>query len=191
MLVIEEKIGQPAMSVENQHFLLNEIVRRFRPNFYLEVGVWVGHSLMAAAYGNEDTACVGIENYSAHPDKDRLRKTFEDFNPMNSWVSQGDFIDVIPKLVTLKGHVGVYYYDGDHSHTGTLLGLYMALPLMAPHSYIIIDDLTLPQVKHAKDRFVNANAEWEEVMCIIPEREEKVENTYRNWYNGFCILERK
>lgn len=189
MLVINEKIGQPSMSVENQHFLINELVRRLQPNFYLEVGVWVGHSLMSAAYENEVTACVGIENFEKHPDRERLRKTFQDFEPLNAWVSEGSFEDVIPRLTNLIGKVGVYYYDGGHSHCSTLLGLYMAKPLMAPHSFIMVDDLTLDQVRHAKDRFLHANDEWNEVMCIVPERPTKKE--FRNWYNGFCILEKR
>lgn len=191
MLVINEKIGQPSMSVENQHFLINEIVRRFRPNFYLEVGTWVGHSLMSAAYQNEDTACVGIEDFSRHPDNERLQKTFLDMHPTNAWVCEGSFEDVIPQLKEMIGKVGVYYYDGDHAHCSTMLGLYMALPLLAPHSFILIDDLVMEPVHHAKTRFLDANPEWEEVMYIKPKREECVENIFRNWYNGFCVLERK
>jgi cephalosporin hydroxylase len=146
---------------------------------------------MAAAYQNEDTACVGIEDYSEHPDYDRLQKTFTDMKPTNAWVCEGSFQDVIPKLKEMKGKVGVFYYDGNHSHENTLLGLYMALPLLAPHSYIIIDDMLIPQVKHAKQRFVDANDEWTEVMCHIPERQKAIRNTFRNWLNGICILERK
>ena len=191
MYKIHEVIGEPSMSTENIRFLINEIVRRHHPNFYVEVGTWVGHSLMSAAYQNEDTACVGIEDFSRHPDRDRLNKTFTDMHPTNAWVCEGSFEDVIPQLTEMKKKVGVYYYDGDHSHCKTLLGLYMGLPLLTDHAYILMDDLVMEQVAHAKRRFLDANPEWKEVMCIVPPREECVKNNFRPWFNGFCVLERK
>jgi hypothetical protein len=189
MTVVEEKIGTPDMSVENTRFLINEIVRRVG-GIYLEVGVWVGHSLMSAAMYNDDIPCVGIENFSAHPDKARLAKSLESM-PNNVTMYNGSYVDILPQMEDYAGEITVYYYDADHSHLGTLLGLYMALPLLAPKSYILLDDLTLNQVRHAKNRFVNANIpNWEEVFCVVPPKELVIKKAYRNWFNGFSVLER-
>jgi hypothetical protein len=189
MAVVQEKIGSPDMSVENTRFLINEIVRRVG-GIYLEVGVFVGHSLMSAALHNPEVECIGIENFAVHADMERLAYVLKHHMPDNARVLNASFVDLLPRMTEYAGKVTVYYYDGSHSHKDTLLGLYMALPLMAPKSYILIDDMTLNQVRHAKNRFVNANDEWEEVLCIVPPRELVIKKTFRNWYNGFCVLER-
>lgn len=188
MSIIEDKIGEPSMSVENTRFLINEIVRQVG-GIYLEVGVWVGHSLMSAAVFNPDVECIGIENFSAHPNKERLANSMK-LMPKNVTLYDASFVDLLPKMGEYTDKVTVYYYDGHHSHAHTLLGLYMALPLLAPKSYILLDDLVMNQVRHAKNRFVNANSEWEEVFCVVPPKELVMKKTFRNWFNGFCVLER-
>jgi len=188
MTVVDERIGEPSMSVENTRFLINEIVRQVG-GLYLEVGVWVGHSLMSAAVYNPSVVCVGIENFSEHPNRERLTKSME-VMPKNVILYDGSYIDILPRMEDSVGEVTVYYYDAHHAHIDTLLGLYMALPLLAPKSYILLDDLVMNQVRHAKNRFVDANSDWKEIFYVEPPRELVLKNTFRNWYNGFCVLER-
>lgn len=186
MYRVGKELGWHAMSIENTNFLINEIVRRHDTDFYLEVGVWVGHSLMSAALYNPDVTCWGIENFSAHPDKKRLQGNLKHIIPKeNVTVLFGDFEELLPKMEILNGEVGVYYYDGDHSYYSTLLGLHLAQPLLSPHSYILIDDLMMKQVEGAKNQFLLDKPEWKEVFCHIPEQ------NYTPWYTGFCVLERK
>jgi cephalosporin hydroxylase len=188
MTIVDREIGTPDMSVENTRFLINEIVRRVG-GIYLEVGVYVGHSLMSASMYN-GAECIGIENFTEHVNIERFNKSMERM-PTNARVIKGSFEDVIPQMNDYKGMVNVYYYDGHHSYDKTLLGLYIVQPLMAPKSYILLDDLVMNQVRHAKNRFVNVNDEWEEVFCVVPPKELCLKNTFRNWYNGFCVLERQ
>jgi len=184
MDIVREKLDGTAMSVENTRFLINEIVRRHATDFYVEVGVWVGHSLMSAALYNEDVTCIGIDDFSEHPDKARLLRNMKHM-PNNAFLIREKFQTAIPKLRKLVGKVDVYYYDGDHSQHATLLGLCMALPLMRDHSYILLDDLRMQSVRLAKDRFLAIHPKWKERMCIVP-------NVERGpWYNGFCVLERE
>jgi hypothetical protein len=189
MTIIQDKIGEPAMSVENTRFLINEIVHQVG-GVYLEVGVWVGHSLMSAAVYNPNVECMGIENFSEHPNKERLANSMK-LMPQNATVYDGSYVDLLPLMEDYAGKITVFYYDGDHSYKGTLLGLDLALPLLAPKSYILLDDLIMSQVRYAKDKFVKNNSEWEEIFCVVPPIElvEK-DYTFRNWYNGFCVLER-
>lgn len=184
MAIVAEKLGTPDMSVENTRFLINEIVRRHAKEFYLEVGVWVGHSLLSAAMYNKDITCIGIEDFSMHPDKARLLRNMKRM-PNNAFLMREKFQTAIPKLHKLIGKVDVYYYDGDHSHHATLLGLCMALPLMRDHSYILLDDLIMQDVRLAKDRFLATYPEWKERLCIVPDKE------HGPWFNGFCVLERE
>jgi tRNA G46 methylase TrmB len=141
MKIIHETIGTPDMSVENTRFLINEIMRRVG-GVYLEVGVWVGHSLMSAAVHNPHVECVGIENFASHPDMKRLEYNLKHHIPSNAVVLNGSYVDIIPRMTEYIDDVDVYYYDGHHSHEATLLGLYMALPLMKKKSYILLDDGT-------------------------------------------------
>lgn len=189
MTIVDEVIGTPDMSVENTRFLINEIVRRVG-GIYLEVGVWAGHSLMSASVYNEDVECMGIENFSQHPQKERLARSLEAMSN-NVTIYDGSYVDILPRMTDYLGKITVYYYDGHHSHKDTLLGLYMAMPLMAPKSYILLDDLIMNQVRHAKNRFVDANDTWEEVFTVVPPRELVIKNTYRNWFNGFSVLEKQ
>ncbi len=190
MTIVEETIGQPAMSVENTRFLINEIVRRVG-GVYLEVGVFVGHSLMSAAVFNECAECIGIENFTEHADQKRLEYVIKHHMPDNATILHGSYEDIVPRLKEeYANDVNVYYYDGHHSYWATLLGLYMIQPLMAPKSYILLDDTVMNQVRHAKNRFVNANNDWKQVLEIVPPRELLIANTFKNWYNGFCVLEK-
>lgn len=190
MLVVSDVIGEPSMSTENFRFLLNEMVRRLG-GVYLEVGVWVGHSLMSAAIYNDDVECIGIENFTSHPDVERLRNTMTHIP--NARLIEGDCRDVIPTMhYDYGGKVSVYYYDGDHSLDGTLWGLQLAKPLMAPNSYMVIDDMIMNQVRHAVERFVRTEYEWNPALYIVPQRTSEITKMkFRPWYNGVAVLKRR
>jgi cephalosporin hydroxylase len=175
------------MSTPNGLTFLNELVRRTEARIYLEAGVWVGHSLLAAAIYNHKTQCVGLEDLSHNPQERRLKEAIQLF-PKNAVVYGISFQDF---FVQAKGHikdraVDVYYYDADHSYKATIDGLEMAQPYLSDDCYILVDDINMEQVRAAVDTFVETS-EWTEIFTI---EGRKGADDAHPWYNGTAILRR-
>ncbi len=175
------------MSTPNNLTLINEIVKRTEARIYLEAGVWVGHSILAAAIYNPRTMCVGLEDFSDNPQERRLKEATQIF-PKNIRIYRIPFQEFFPLLeetVTDKG-IDVYYYDADHSYKATLEGLEMPQPYLSDDCYILVDDINMTQVRSAVDKFVESS-EWEEVFTIEGRQNPDEKHP---WYNGTAILRR-
>lgn len=47
----------------------------------------------------------------------------------------------------VKGPIGVYFYDGDHSYEATRDNILAAVPLLAPTSVLLVDDWRGPIIQ--------------------------------------------
>jgi len=185
---VTDAIPGYTMTTYNHMYLLNSLVRETKARVYLEIGVWVGHTLLAAAIDNYHCQCVGVENLSLHPDKERLRQAIQIF-PDNIDVVLMPFQLFFEKagVALQKGVVDVYYYDADHSTKGTYDGLVMAQPYLSDDCYIVVDDMKLDSVQEGVDQFLQSH-DWKELLRIDGEKTKK--DHPHPWYNGVTILRR-
>ena len=176
------------MATFNHMYLLNSLVRETHARVYLEIGVWVGHSLLAAAIDNYHCKCIGVEDLSRHPDVERLRQAEEIF-PKNIDLVLLPFQTFFEKaeVALKKGVVDVYYYDADHTTQGTYDGLVMAQPYLSDKCYVVVDDTEMSSVRKGVDQFLRTHA-WKEVLRIDGEKTK--EDHPHPWYNGVTILRR-
>jgi hypothetical protein len=79
--------------------------------------------------------------------------------------------------------IGVYFYDGPHDYRSQLIGLLLAVPLLADRAVIVVDDGNFAAVKQAT---------WD-FMAIWPEARLLFElptpgNCHASFWNGLFVL---
>ena len=181
------------LSTENIRFLINEVTRRFAKNgVYLEIGTFLGCSLLSAALFNYSTRCIGVDNFSEFNPKSENNSTFkknlEKFNnPENIEFYNQDYKTVIPDLFSKEPNtkVNVYYYDGKHTYGNQLEGLNIILPHLSYKCVILVDDVNRRCVEEANKYFIKKNLDFKSVFKIKTEK-----SNSPDWGNGFEIITR-
>jgi predicted O-methyltransferase YrrM len=141
----------PNLSTENNLALLNLAASLLPPaESYVEVGSFLGASLIGAMRGNEGKDFVAIDRFesTAQPfgnsgsrvSRNAFEANLERFGATEVTVLQGDAFEVLesPQLERLK--VGVFFCDADHTREGQLRGLRDIEPRLAPGAVLIIDN---------------------------------------------------
>lgn len=183
-LVAVEGLSSPR--VEN---FLNRLVERMAPGqSYLEVGTWKGRTLLSAAYRNRGRLCVGCDRFRlwgryTGPGllaKRALLRNIERYRAESATV---EFHDVPSRRLFLEGRVrgpiGVYFYDGDHSYAGTHHGITAAAPYLAERSVVLVDDWNDPVIRQAtRDALSTARLE------VLWQRDLPGDHSERGWWNG-------
>jgi hypothetical protein len=108
---------------------------------YLEIGTYMGSSLMAALYGN-GTQAVAVDNFCMKP------KTRDHFF-QNVKKLKFDFIekDCFTIDVSKLKPVDMYFYDGEHSYRSQYKAISHFLPAMRSEFTYVCDDWNDPQVQ--------------------------------------------
>jgi len=164
---------------------------------YLEVGSWCGATLRAAALGNQDTRCIGVDNFSfgAH------KRTPEQHAKRTEWQREalernvgelsnvafidGDYRTALLHL-SLEGYsCDTYLFDGPHTPKDQYDGLEMALPMLTPDATIIVDDWNWKDVEVPTRMFCDVHG-WEVVF-----EKKTLRNGSPDWWNGLAVLKRK
>jgi hypothetical protein len=101
---------------------------------YLEVGTYMGSSLMAAMYGNNASA-TAIDNFCMKP-KTRGH-FFNNTKHMKFTFIEKDAFEINPQMVN---NVGLYFYDGEHSFDSQYKALSHFLPSMKTEFVYVCDD---------------------------------------------------
>jgi predicted O-methyltransferase YrrM len=141
----------PNLSTENNLALLNLAASLLSPSeSYVEVGSFLGASLIGAMRDNEDKDFVAIDRFEStaqpfgssgsHVSRKAFEANLEHFGATGATVIQGDAFEVLesPQLEQLKA--GVFFWDADHTHEGQLRGLRDIEPRLAPGAVVIIDN---------------------------------------------------
>jgi predicted O-methyltransferase YrrM len=141
----------PNLSTENNLALLNLAASFLEPaESYVEVGSFLGASLIGAMRGNEDKDFVAIDRFesTAQPfgngGSQVNRKAFdgnlERFGATGATVIEGDAFEVLESRQLERLKVGVFFWDADHTHEGQLRGLRDIEPRLAPGAVVIVDN---------------------------------------------------
>ncbi len=137
--------------------LLNRLVAAMPSDQkYLEIGTWRGLTLLSAAYGNEAKRCVACDKFRvwgrytglgllaraafrANVERYRGQTATIEFHEMRSLRMFREGL--------VKGPIGVFFYDGDHSLEGTRDNILAAAPLLANPAVLLVDDWSDPVIR--------------------------------------------
>lgn len=136
--------------------MMNGLASCLAPDeIYLEVGTFLGGSLIGALLGNEARA-VAVDNFSEFQligGEEELQKNIKMFGMQDRIKFHNeDFHAYFSREVSTK--VGLYYYDGAHDAINTRDGLELGLPHVVTDGLIVLDDTIYPQVVQAINAFL-------------------------------------
>jgi predicted O-methyltransferase YrrM len=155
----------PNLSTENNLALLNLAASLLPPaESYVEVGSFLGASLIGAMRGNEDKDFVAIDRFesTAQPfgnsgsrvSRMAFEANLERFGATEVTVLQGDAFEVLESPQSERLKVGVFFWDADHTREGQLRGLRDIEPRLAPGAVLIIDNADNSNVSAGIDEWL-------------------------------------
>lgn len=116
---------------------------------YLEVGTWLGSTLVSAMFGNSGKA-TAIDNFSQFNEKGGvnawLNKVTTEFLPNCHLSLKNSSIELVRDL---PSNVDVCFYDGDHGYEETRRAIWRLYPCLADEAILIIDDTNTDGVLEA------------------------------------------
>jgi predicted O-methyltransferase YrrM len=142
----------PNLSTENNLALLNLAASLLEPaESYVEVGSFLGASLIGAMRGNEDKDFVAIDRFEStgqpfgnggsQVNRRAFEGNLERFGATGGTVIEGDAFEVLEsRQLERLLKVGVFFWDADHTHEGQLRGLRDIEPRLAPSAVVIVDN---------------------------------------------------
>lgn len=155
---------------------------------YGEIGCFQGASLIGALLGNANRLACAADNFAEFDPKREneaaLMRNLEAFH-LRAQV-RFEPIGFEEFLLNLRGSatkLGVYFYDGAHDYRSQLLGLLLAVPLLAKRALIVIDDSNWPAVRQATWDFLAAHSECR-VLFELP----TPANRHPSFWNGLLVL---
>ena len=152
---------------------------------FVNVGVWHGFTYFCGLAGNPTKRCIGIDNFS-HRDSprteflSRLELLGSDRHVFHEIDFRRYFRDVH------SGLIGVYFFDGPHTHADHRDALELAEPFFADGCIIIIDDANWSQVRQATDEFRSERAGRYQILL-----DRKTSGSgHPTFWNGLMILQK-
>lgn len=150
---------------------------------YLEIGTYLGSSLMAALEGNSHLQATAVDNFCMKPN---LRNHF--FQNMKPY--KFTFIEVDAFTITFGDtqKFGLYFYDGRHEFDDQYQALVHFLPAMKDEFIYICDDWNNAPVREATMKAIR------DLNLQIIEHEERIDTTMKDkagWWCGISVFKLK
>jgi predicted O-methyltransferase YrrM len=145
----------PSIAEENNLALLNLAAGLLDPGeCYVEIGTYLGASLIGAMRGNREHEFVAIDRFGFEPSdlsewgrtsmprstRSALDRNLAAFQARRATILEGDAYEIVEGDGLEGRRVGVYFYDADHSYEGELRGLRMIEPWLADRAVLIADN---------------------------------------------------
>jgi predicted O-methyltransferase YrrM len=141
----------PNLSTENTLALLNAAASVLASGeTYVEVGSYMGASLIGAMRGNQDKDFVAIDRFE-WASRERFDANLERFEATAATIIEGDAFEVLESTLLEGRQVGAFFWDADHTHAGQLRGLRDIEQRLAPGALLICDNADRPEVSRAID----------------------------------------
>lgn len=149
---------------------------------YLEIGTYMGSSLMAALYKNNVYA-TAVDNFCMKP---RLRDHFfHNTQHLDFQFIEKDCFTIDPLSIP---HVDLYFYDGEHSFESQYKGIMHFLPAMRDEFVYVCDDWNNTPVRDGTYKAI------EDAKLQILEFEERKFTTLKDkeeWWCGIAVFKLK
>jgi hypothetical protein len=151
---------------------------------YLEVGTYMGSTLMAATLANEHLYTVAVDNFCMKP-KTR-NHFFHNVKHINFKFIEQDCFTI--DLKEIEKPIDLYFFDGEHTYEAQYKAIDYFLPAMADEFIYLCDDWTNKSVKDGTLDAIKDN------NLKIVEMEVRGDGQLKNkddWWCGFCIIKLK
>jgi hypothetical protein len=155
---------------------------------YAEVGCFQGASLIGALLDHHGRVAYAVDNFALFdPDgsnRARLRANLAAFD-LEGRVRfhDQDFGEFLWRQRGRGPRIGVYYYDGAHDYRSQLLGLLLAVPLLAERALVVVDDANWACVKQATWDFLALRPECRPLWELATPG-----NCHPTFWNGVYVL---
>jgi protein O-GlcNAc transferase len=169
--------------------LLNHAVAHLAADeSYAEVGCFRGSTLVGALTGQSAFA-LAADNFSEF-DPDGTNRAALAANLRRSGLeSRVRFYEedcerfLLGRAGDPDARVGVYFYDGAHDYRSQLMGLLLAVPLLARRALVVVDDANWPEVRQGTRDFLAARPEAR-LLLDLP----TPGNRHPSFWNGLLVL---
>lgn len=159
--------------------------------YYLEIGVMQGRTLIGALVNNPRAKAIAVDNFSEFVDpktdpKEILSKNLKRYN-VDKRVSfyntpSQSFFNELGK----DNKIGVYFYDGCHNTDIGYKALVDAVPFLAEQALIIIDDTSGTGVWKSVIQFCDKYIEYTSLAFAIATTGFPFPD--KNWWNGVIVI---
>lgn len=179
--------GAEAMGTTTIRGVINMLAGR--GSKHLEIGIYRGASLVAAAHGNPNTTCIGIDNFSMfNGDNTNELVARERISPYpNASIIKADCWEILESFDKLRVKVDSCFYDGPHEYTDQLRALRLLSRLITRGGYILVDDINRNPVYQASCDFLEEHPEFQCVLCKFTD---KVHSRDAIWWDGFQVFQK-
>ena len=141
----------PNLSTENTLALLNAAAGMLAPaETYVEVGSYMGASLIGAMRGNDDKDFVAIDRFD-WANRKQFEANLQRFGSTRATILEGDAFAVLESTLLDRRQIGAFFWDADHTHAGQLRGLRDVEQYLADDAVLICDNADRPAVGRAID----------------------------------------
>jgi len=156
---------------------------------YAEVGCYHGATLIGALLNHPAAKALAADNFSEFDPSGQNRQTL--FTNLEAFglskqvqFHDQDAEDFLADLRSSSHRLGVYFYDGAHDYRSQLMGLLLAVPVLAPHAMIIVDDAN----------FAGARQSVLDFMAVYPQARLLFDiptpaNCHPTFWNGLLVLD--
>ena len=159
---------------------------------YLEVGTYMGKSLISAMAGNYPRPVYAVDNFSEFEENsyEVLRSYLESYGVFDDiCFCNGDFREVLGAgIVTTP--IGLYFYDGSHDCESQYVAMKLVEPFLADEALILVDDWRYaPDSRSfAREGTLQAVAESDGRMKLLYELPARFNGDLGMWWNGLGVL---
>ena len=169
---------------------------------YVEIGVFQGATLAAAALAAPGMPCFGIDNFATlDPDgknKDMATARLQRFGAANATLIDDDFEAALSGLEDRLGgrKIAVYLVDGPHDYRSQMVSLLLALRHLHDRAVIVIDDANYAFVRRSTADFLAGHPDFRMIFeAYSPAHPANMGDAKRRrweagWLNGINVLVR-
>lgn len=160
---------------------------------YLEIGTFVGKSLIAAMRGNEPRTTYACDNFSQFNDVSSETILLENLQKygLKEFVTfyNSDFRRILhPQCINKP--IGLYLYDGAHDFDSQYQAIKLAEHLLSDHALVIVDDWRFADDSHsyAKAGTLKAIEESVNRFELLYELPARFNGDHATWWNGVAVF---
>jgi len=181
------------ISIKNQRLLNIAFSCLDADECYLEVGTFVGKSLISAMLGNPERKVYACDNFCQFTPINCLEKLQNNLRryklDRNITFYNSDYLEILnTNFISIP--VGLYFYDGAHDEDSQYLAIREVEPLLSRNAIVIVDDWRFAEdsESYARAGVEKALAESSHEWKMLYELPARYNGDQAMWWNGVCVF---